>query len=159
MAPHLSPGPLQDPTPRQIACFHTEVVRAKRGDIVCFTDRTPHRSLSNRSGRMRRSMDLRYEVADLIRPYTEQRGFTAHRPDRSKPEISYNTWRKKWAAPHRPKVTSGILTLESTPMVDGNVTPLRSRSELEIEEERPAQGKVLEPGTKAAGTHMAVPLP
>jgi hypothetical protein len=44
-------------------------------------------------------------------------------------------------------------------MVDGNVTPLRSRSELEIEEERPAQGKVLEPGTKAAGTHMAVPLP
>jgi phytanoyl-CoA hydroxylase len=68
----------------------------RRGDALCFTQRTPHRALANRSDAVRWSMDLRYEATDTATASGRQYGFIARSPSAPSQILSCGEWLDKW---------------------------------------------------------------
>jgi hypothetical protein len=55
-------------------------VEMEPGDLLCFTQRTPHRALPNQSDAVRWSMDLRFEATEHATASGKDRGFIARSP-------------------------------------------------------------------------------
>ena len=65
----------------------------KRGDVLCFTQRTPHRALPNEREFVRWSMDFRYEATRTATGGSL--GFVARSSD-SRNETTAQEWLEKW---------------------------------------------------------------
>jgi phytanoyl-CoA hydroxylase len=64
------------------------------GDALCFTQRTPHAALPNRSDAVRWSMDLRYEARSTATETGAKQGFVARSENNSL--IQYEDWLRQW---------------------------------------------------------------
>ncbi len=70
------------------------------GDVLCFTEKTPHRATANRKEIVRWSLDFRYEDTDHATPEGSALGFVARSRDPGR-VTSCDDWLKKWE--DRPK--------------------------------------------------------
>jgi ectoine hydroxylase-related dioxygenase (phytanoyl-CoA dioxygenase family) len=68
------------------------------GDVLCFTQETPHRAVSNRSDAVRWSMDLRYEATPTATASGRPQGFIARSQTDPQTVETYEQWLRKWAA-------------------------------------------------------------
>ena len=68
------------------------------GDVLCFTEKTPHRALSNRSDAVRWSMDLRYQAAPTAPASSRAQGFVARSQENPAAVENFQQWLKKWDA-------------------------------------------------------------
>lgn len=66
------------------------------GDILCFTQKTPHRALPNLSDAVRWSMDLRYEATPTATASGRKQGFVARSHEAPYSVETYEEWLKKW---------------------------------------------------------------
>jgi len=71
-------------------------IEMAQGDLVCFTQKTPHRALPNRSDRVRWSIDVRYEATANATASGKDKGFIARSPGDPGMVVSYEGWLKKW---------------------------------------------------------------
>ena len=69
-----------------------------RGDLLCFTQLTPHGALPNQSDRIRWSFDFRYEDTDHPTQSGRDLGFVAR--SRTRPLTHRDEWLARWD--HRP---------------------------------------------------------
>ncbi len=69
-------------------------IEMKRGDVLCFTQRTPHRALPNEREFVRWSMDFRYEATATATG--SALGFVARSADPAK-ETQLKEWLAKWS--------------------------------------------------------------
>lgn len=67
------------------------------GDLLCFTDLTPHGATPNTTDKMRWSMDMRFVPTHSAHPDAYERGFIARSPDAAK-VATYQDWLAKWPA-------------------------------------------------------------
>ena len=67
------------------------------GDVLCFTQLTPHRALPNRSAGVRWSMDVRYETLEGATEVGLDKGFVARASDPSR-VTDCQTWLALWEA-------------------------------------------------------------
>jgi len=65
------------------------------GDLLCFTELTPHGAWPNRTDLMRWSMDVRFVGAERAHPDAMQHGLQVRSKDPDK-LTSYETWLNKW---------------------------------------------------------------
>ncbi|MEM1212647.1 MAG: phytanoyl-CoA dioxygenase family protein [Planctomycetota bacterium] len=65
------------------------------GDLLCFTDLTPHGATGNATDLMRWSIDLRFVPAETAHPDAYAQGHLSRSPDPERID-SYDTWVKKW---------------------------------------------------------------
>ncbi|MEM9883325.1 MAG: phytanoyl-CoA dioxygenase family protein [Planctomycetota bacterium] len=70
-------------------------IAMRRGDLLCFTDLTPHGATPNRTDRMRWSIDMRFVPVATAHPDAYERGFVARAADPAEVE-GYDAWRAKW---------------------------------------------------------------
>ncbi|MEM1107683.1 MAG: phytanoyl-CoA dioxygenase family protein [Planctomycetota bacterium] len=68
------------------------------GDLLCFTDLTPHGAMPNTTDKMRWSMDMRFVPTASAHPDALKQGFVARSSDPTKVD-SFETWHAKWAKP------------------------------------------------------------
>lgn len=66
------------------------------GDLLCFTQRTPHRALANQTNRVRWSMDLRFEATEQATESGKDRGFIARSPSDPDRVGKYEDWLELW---------------------------------------------------------------
>ena len=71
-------------------------VEMEAGDLLCFTQRTPHRALSNQADAVRWSMDLRFEATDQATESGKTRGFIARSPSNPTRVGTYPEWLELW---------------------------------------------------------------
>lgn len=90
---HLGRGKIVDPGGARLRSVR---LPARRGDVICFTQRTPHRSLANLSGQVRWSIDLRYEATATASPYTRRFGFEVRR-SQGAAAPDYAAWARRWS--------------------------------------------------------------
>lgn len=83
-------------TPDVSRTFTGKPIEMKRGDVLCFTQRTAHAALPNRSDRVRWSMDIRYEAADTATTRAAELGFIARSDDPSM-LTPRDAWLAKWS--------------------------------------------------------------
>ncbi len=67
------------------------------GDLLCFTDLTPHGATPNLTQVMRWSMDMRFAPAATALPAALERGFVARSPEPGD-LTSFEDWHAKWPA-------------------------------------------------------------
>ena len=67
------------------------------GDLLCFTQKTPHRALPNRSDAVRWSLDVRYEATDRATESGRDKGFVARSPRDPAAVVPYADWERRWA--------------------------------------------------------------
>ena len=67
------------------------------GDLLCFTQKTPHRALPNRSHAARWSLDVRYEATDDATESGRDKGFVARSPGSPSAVVPYAEWEQRWA--------------------------------------------------------------
>ena len=72
-------------------------VEMEPGDLLCFTQKTPHRALPNRSDAVRWSLDVRYEAADHATESGRDKGFIARSPRDPAAVVPYVEWERRWA--------------------------------------------------------------
>ena len=70
-------------------------VEMQTGDVLCFTERMPHRALPNKSDTVRWSMDIRFEALAGATSDGLDKGFVARCADASR-ETDCETWLKLW---------------------------------------------------------------
>jgi hypothetical protein len=66
------------------------------GDVLCFTQRMPHRALSNQSDAVRWSMDIRYEATATATPTGQKQGFIVRSLQDPASVTPYQDWLRKW---------------------------------------------------------------
>ena len=71
-------------------------VEMERGDLLCFTQQTPHRALSNRSDAVRWSLDVRYEATDHATESGKDKGFVARSPRAPATILPCAEWLQRW---------------------------------------------------------------
>ena len=71
-------------------------IEMQPGDVLCFTQKTPHRALPNLSTAMRWSMDVRYEATPTATASGRQQGFVARSRTHPQSVETYGQWLKKW---------------------------------------------------------------
>ena len=76
-------------TPADAAHLESVPVPLRRGDVVVFTNLTPHHALPNRTPLMRWSFDLRFTAGDSATALALDKGFRVGGD-------SYADWRTKW---------------------------------------------------------------
>jgi hypothetical protein len=67
------------------------------GDVLCFTQGTPHRALPNQSDAVRWSMDVRFEATERATKHGKARGFIARSPSDPSRIMPYEKWIELWA--------------------------------------------------------------
>ena len=72
-------------------------VAMQPGDLLCFSQKTPHRALSNRSDAVRWSLDVRYEATDQATESGRDKGFIARSPRKPAAVVDYAEWERRWA--------------------------------------------------------------
>lgn len=72
-----------------------------RGDLLCFTQMTPHGALPNRGDAVRWSMDLRYQDLAQALPKDRELGFIARSAATPASETTCADWLQQWA--NRPR--------------------------------------------------------
>ena len=72
-------------------------IEMEPGDLLCFTQKTPHRALPNRSDTVRWSLDVRYEATDRATESGRDKGFVARSPRDPAAVVSYPEWEQRWA--------------------------------------------------------------
>ena len=72
-------------------------VAMQPGDLLCFTQKTPHRALPNRSDAVRWSLDVRYEATDRATESGRDKGFVARSPRDPAAVVPYADWERRWA--------------------------------------------------------------
>ena len=72
-------------------------VAMQPGDLLCFTQKTPHRALPNRSDAVRWSLDVRYEATDRATESGRDKGFVARSPRDPAAVVPYAEWERRWA--------------------------------------------------------------
>ncbi|MEM6552486.1 MAG: phytanoyl-CoA dioxygenase family protein [Planctomycetota bacterium] len=65
------------------------------GDLLCFTDLTPHGATGNATDLMRWSMDMRFVPTDTAHPDAYEHGFVCRSSDPTQLD-AYDTWLNKW---------------------------------------------------------------
>jgi phytanoyl-CoA hydroxylase len=73
-------------------------VEMDAGDVLCFTQRMPHRALSNQSDTVRWSMDVRYEATTNATESGKKQGFIARSPSDPQQVLPFEAWMHKWDA-------------------------------------------------------------
>ena len=71
-------------------------IEMQPGDVLCFTQKTPHRALSNRTDAVRWSMDVRYEATPSATATGKDHGFVARSRDNPSSALAYEEWLKLW---------------------------------------------------------------
>jgi len=71
-------------------------IEMQPGDVVCFTQKTPHRALPNLTDAVRWSMDIRYEATPTATATGKALGFVARSRANPASVITYEDWLKKW---------------------------------------------------------------
>jgi len=71
-------------------------IEMERGDALCFTEKTPHRALPNRSEAVRWSIDVRYEATDGATPSGRRKGFVARSPRDPSIVETFEQWSERW---------------------------------------------------------------
>lgn len=71
-------------------------IEMEAGDALCFSQRMPHRALSNQSDMVRWSMDLRYEATTNATESGQRQGFVARSTANPGAVIPYEQWIRKW---------------------------------------------------------------
>jgi len=72
-------------------------VEMQPGDLLCFTEKTPHRALPNHSDAVRWSLDVRYEATDHATESGRDKGFVARSPRDPAAVVRYAEWERRWA--------------------------------------------------------------
>ena len=72
-------------------------IEMEPGDLLCFTQKTPHRALPNRSDAVRWSLDVRYEATDRATESGRDKGFVARSPRDPAAVVPYADWERRWA--------------------------------------------------------------
>ena len=72
-------------------------VAMQPGDLLCFTQKTPHRALPNRSDTVRWSLDVRYEATDHATESGRDKGFIARSPRDPAAVVPCAEWERRWA--------------------------------------------------------------
>jgi hypothetical protein len=80
-------------TPELSSTFSGVPIRMRRGDVLCFTQRTPHRALPNEREMVRWSIDARYEATDSATG--AELGIVARSGDPSR-ITPVDTWLSRW---------------------------------------------------------------
>ncbi len=73
-------------------------IEMKRGDVLLFTQMTPHGAMRNRRQEVRWSMDLRFESTDTPTSGGKEYGFIARSLRAPESVCDYQTWRTQWGA-------------------------------------------------------------
>lgn len=68
------------------------------GDVLCFTQKTPHRALPNLSDTVRWSMDVRYEATPTATASGRKQGFIARSHLNPRSVETYEQWMVRWAS-------------------------------------------------------------
>lgn len=71
-------------------------IEMQPGDVLCFTQKTPHRALPNMTDAVRWSMDVRYEATPTATKSGREYGFVARSRANPAAVIPYEEWLKKW---------------------------------------------------------------
>ncbi len=71
-------------------------IEMETGDLLCFSQRTPHRALPNQSDAVRWSMDIRFEATEQATESGRDRGFIAHSPADPNRVGTYDQWLALW---------------------------------------------------------------
>jgi ectoine hydroxylase-related dioxygenase (phytanoyl-CoA dioxygenase family) len=71
-------------------------VEMKPGDLLCFTQKTPHRALPNQSDAARWSLDVRYEATDRATESGKDKGFVARSPRNPSAVVPCAEWEQRW---------------------------------------------------------------
>lgn len=77
--------------------LHGIPIEMDRGDLLCFTQMTPHGALPNRSDSVRWSMDIRYEDTDRATEKGRELGFVARSRRDPAAVTPVDDWLAKWA--------------------------------------------------------------
>ena len=72
-------------------------IEMEPGDLLCFTQKTPHRALANRSDAVRWSLDVRYEATDRATESGRDKGFIARSPRNPAAVVPCAEWEQRWA--------------------------------------------------------------
>ncbi len=72
-------------------------IEMEPGDLLCFTQKTPHRALPNRSHAARWSLDVRYEATDQATESGRDKGFVARSPRNPAAVVPCAEWERRWA--------------------------------------------------------------
>ena len=70
-------------------------VEMEPGDLLCFTQKTPHRALPNQSDAVRWSLDVRYEATDHATESGKAKGFVARSPRAPATVVPYAEWEQR----------------------------------------------------------------
>ena len=73
-----------------------ESIEMEPGDLLCFTQRTPHRALPNQSDTVRWSMDIRFEATEHATESGKDRGFIARSLTDPSGVGTYAQWLALW---------------------------------------------------------------
>ena len=71
-------------------------IEMDRGDVLCFSQKMPHRALSNRSDTVRWSMDVRYEATGQATESGKDKAFIVRSPRNPEAIMSCEAWLQKW---------------------------------------------------------------
>ena len=71
-------------------------IEMDRGDVLCFSQKMPHRALSNRSDTVRWSMDVRYEATGQATESGKDKAFIVRSPRKPEAIMSCEAWLQKW---------------------------------------------------------------
>lgn len=66
------------------------------GDVLCFTQKTPHRALPNMSDSVRWSMDIRFEANEGASEVGRRQGFVARSSAHPEQIPTYEQWLTQW---------------------------------------------------------------
>lgn len=83
-------------TPAAQATLKGISIEMDPGDVLCFTQKTPHRALPNLSDAVRWSMDVRYEATPTATASGQKLGFVARSRVNPESVTTYEQWAKKW---------------------------------------------------------------
>lgn len=72
-------------------------IEMEPGDLLCFTQATPHRALPNQSDAVRWSMDVRFEATEHATEHGKARGFVARSPSDPSRVMPCEEWLELWA--------------------------------------------------------------
>lgn len=71
-------------------------IEMQPGDVLCMTQKTPHRALANRSDAVRWSMDVRYEATPAATESGRKEGFVARSRANPPSLMPCEEWLKQW---------------------------------------------------------------
>ena len=82
--------------PKAQAALKGISIEMNPGDVLCFTQKTPHRTLPNLSGAVRWSLDLRYEATPTVTESGRKQGFVARSRVNPQSVETCEQWLRKW---------------------------------------------------------------